>query len=103
MCRCLEETLTYARSWTGIHVGRWAGRSNTMETGFCLEALEKAFANTGQVPEIFNTDQGCQFTSEEWISRLEEKEIKVSMDGKVRSTPKGAGWITYSSSGYGEV
>ena len=69
--------------WHSRRVLGWSV-SNTMETGLCLEALEKAFANTGQVPEIFNTDQGCQFTSEEWISRLEEKEIKVSMDGKGR-------------------
>ena len=69
--------------WHSRRVLGWSV-SNTMETELCLEALEKAFANTGQVPEIFNTDQGCQFTSEEWISRLEEKEIKVSMDGKGR-------------------
>jgi len=69
--------------WHSRRVLGWSV-SNTMETGLCLEALEKAFANTGQVPEIFNTDQGCQFTSEEWISRLEEKGIKVSMDGKGR-------------------
>jgi|TARA_B110000914_G_scaffold187376_1_gene171846 putative transposase len=42
----------------------WAA-SNTMETGFCLEALDSALRNTGKVPEIFNTDQGCQFTSAE--------------------------------------
>jgi len=58
--------------------------SNTMETGFCLEALDQALANTGTVPEIFNTDQGCQFTSSEWTGRLKELGIKISMDGKGR-------------------
>ena len=58
--------------------------SNTLDTGFCLRTLNKAVAITGTVPEIFNTDQGCQFTSEEWISRLKELEITISMDGKGR-------------------
>ena len=58
--------------------------SNTMDTGLCLRALEGAVANTGSVPEIFNTDQGCQFTSAEWIGRLTELEIKISMDGRGR-------------------
>lgn len=69
--------------WYSRRVLGWSV-SNTMETGLCLDALEKAFASTGQVPEIFNTDQGCQFTSEEWIGRIEGKGIKVSMDGKGR-------------------
>lgn len=58
--------------------------SNTMETGMCLDALEKAIASTGEVPEIFNTDQGCQFTSEEWTGRLLELGVEISMDGKGR-------------------
>ena len=58
--------------------------SNTMETGMCLDALEKALTNTGEVPEIFNTDQGCQFTSQEWTSRLLDLGIEISMDGKGR-------------------
>ena len=58
--------------------------SNTMETGMCLDALEKALVNTGKVPEIFNTDQGCQFTSEEWTGRLLELGVEISMDGKGR-------------------
>ncbi len=69
--------------WYSKKVLGWAV-SNTMETGLCLEALDNALANTGKVPEIFNTDQGCQFTSAEWISRLKELEIKISMDGKGR-------------------
>lgn len=69
--------------WHSRKVLGWAV-SNTMETGLCLEALEKALASTGKVPEIFNTDQGCQFTSAEWTGRLLDLGIKISMDGKGR-------------------
>jgi putative transposase len=69
--------------WHSRKVLAWSV-SNTMESEFCVEALEKAFLATGQVPEIFNTDQGVQFTSEGWIKALESREIKVSMDGKGR-------------------
>ena len=58
--------------------------SNTMDTTLCLSALDKAIANTGRTPEIFNTDQGCQFTSVEWTGRLEQLGVKISMDGKGR-------------------
>ena len=58
--------------------------SNTMDSGLCLRALEKALARTGRVPEIFNTDQGCQFTSEEWIGRLTDLGLRISMDGRGR-------------------
>jgi putative transposase len=58
--------------------------SNTMETSLCLTALEKAISHTGRVPEIFNTDQGCQFTSEAWTINLLDKGIKISMDGRGR-------------------
>lgn len=58
--------------------------SNTMDTSLCLRALNQAIAETGCTPEIFNTDQGCQFTSEEWIGRLTELGIKISMDGRGR-------------------
>jgi putative transposase len=58
--------------------------SNTMDTGLCMRALKKALENTGTIPEIFNTDQGCQFTSVEWISMLLALGIKISMDGKGR-------------------
>jgi putative transposase len=43
-----------------------------------------ALDSTGRFPEIFNTDQGCQFTSAEWTSRLTELGVKISMDGKGR-------------------
>lgn len=58
--------------------------SNTMDTGLCLRALKGAFVSTGSKPEIFNTDQGSQFTSEEWLTQLEDLEIKISMDGRGR-------------------
>jgi putative transposase len=58
--------------------------SNTLDTEFCIDALNKAVRLTGKVPEIFNTDQGAQFTSDKWIARLKELGIKISMDGKGR-------------------
>lgn len=69
--------------WHSRKVLGWAV-SNTMGTTLCLEALEKALKNTGKVPEIFNTDQGCQFTSAEWTGRLSDLGVKISMDGKGR-------------------
>ena len=57
--------------------------SNTMDTGFCVEALEEALEE-GQ-PEIFNTDQGSQFTSEVFTKTLLAHEIQISMDGKGRA------------------
>lgn len=57
--------------------------SNTLSADFCVEALEEALQKYGS-PEIFNTDQGCQFTSLEFTSVLKEHGIKISMDGKGR-------------------
>ena len=57
--------------------------SNTLDATFCVRALERALAEHG-TPEIFNTDQGCQFTSTEFTSVLLERGIKISMDGKGR-------------------
>lgn len=54
--------------------------SNTLETGFCLEALEEAISKA--VPDIVNTDQGSQFTSERWTTYLKEQGVDISMDGK---------------------
>ncbi|MFT6864842.1 MAG: hypothetical protein ACJAVK_003413 [Akkermansiaceae bacterium] len=62
--------------WHSRKVLGWAV-SNTMETRLCLEALDKALTNTGAVPEIFNTDQGCQFTSAEWTGRLKDLGIQL--------------------------
>nr|WP_234992341.1 IS3 family transposase [Roseisalinus antarcticus] len=55
--------------------------SITLEADFCIEALEEALARHVQ-PEIFNTDQGSQFTSADFIKVLASREIKISMDGK---------------------
>ena len=57
--------------------------SNTLTADFCVEALEEAMAKFG-VPEIFNTDQGSQFTCEEWVARLKGAGVAISMDGKGR-------------------
>lgn len=58
--------------------------SNTLDVGFCVEALLEAIGIYG-TPEIFNTDQGCQFTSGDFISVLEDRQVKISMDGKGRA------------------
>ena len=55
--------------------------SITMEAGFCIEALQEALAKHGK-PEIFNSDQGSQFTSAEFTSVLLKSGIAISMDGK---------------------
>ncbi len=68
--------------WHSRRVLSWR-LSNTMDVHFCLEALDEAIARFG-VPEIFNTDQGAQFTSRAWIDRLKERGIRISMDGKGR-------------------
>src|SRR3984885_7152927 len=57
--------------------------SNTMTPDFCLEALQEALGKYGK-PEIFNTDQGSQFTSGEWIDTLKAAGVQISMDGKGR-------------------
>lgn len=57
--------------------------SNTLQTHFCLEALQDALEGFGS-PDIFNTDQGAQFTSEDFTGALLECGVKVSMDGKGR-------------------
>ncbi len=57
--------------------------SNSMDTDFCIDALEEAIKHYG-VPEIFNTDQGSQFTSEAFTDVLKSAKIKISMDGKGR-------------------
>ncbi len=57
--------------------------SNSMDAEFCVEALEDAIGKYG-CPEIFNTDQGCQFTSESFINVLKKNDIKISMDGRGR-------------------
>ena len=58
--------------------------SNTLDTAFCLEAFDEAVRVAGRAPGIFNTDQGCQFTSRAWREHLEGHGVRLSMDGKGR-------------------
>jgi len=57
--------------------------SNTLDSGFCVEALQEALTKYGK-PGIFNSDQGCQFTSQDFISVLSAARISISMDGRGR-------------------
>lgn len=57
--------------------------SNTMEVSFCLEALREAIENYG-TPDIFNTDQGSQFTSNSFTNILASHNVRISMDGRGR-------------------
>jgi len=57
--------------------------SNTIDSAFCVEALEEALSRYGK-PEVFNTDQGSQFTSEEFTDTLSGAGVRISMDGKGR-------------------
>lgn len=66
--------------WYSRRVLSWR-LSNTLTTDFCREALEEAIRNYG-APEIFNTDQGSQFTSSEFTDILKAHHIRISMDGK---------------------
>jgi len=68
--------------WHSRKVLAWR-LSNTLDTGFCVAALTEALAKHG-TPGIFNTDQGCQFTSEAFTGVLKEHGIRISMDGKGR-------------------
>lgn len=74
--------LTAVVDWYSRKVLSWR-LSNTLDTSFCIEALEEALRIYG-APGIFNTDQGCQFTSDEFTGKLKEHGIAISMDGKAR-------------------
>ena len=74
--------LTAIMDWHSRKVLSWR-LSNTLDARFCVEALEEALKTYGK-PEIFNTDQGAQYTSEDFIKVLKNHEIKISMDGKGR-------------------
>ena len=74
--------LTAVLDWFSRYVLSWR-LSNTLEGRFCLEALDEALSR-GR-PEIFNTDQGSQFTARDYTSRLEEAGIAVSQDGRGRA------------------
>ena len=66
--------------WASRRVLAWR-LSNTLTTDFCLEAVQEAITQYGR-PEIFNTDQGCQFTSLEFTGFLNAQGIQISMDGR---------------------
>ncbi len=69
-------------NWSSRKVLSWR-LSHTMDSDFCVAALEEALARYGK-PEIFNTDQGNQFTSEDFTDALKDADIRISMDGKGR-------------------
>ena len=68
--------------WASRHVLAWR-LSNTMDAGFCVEALKDAMSRYGR-PESFNTDQGSQFTSFDFTGTLKDAEVAISMDGHGR-------------------
>lgn len=74
--------LVAVMDWFSRRVLAWR-LSISMETEFCVEALLDAMARHGQ-PDIFNTDQGVQFTSAAFLDELETRGVRVSMDGKGR-------------------
>lgn len=74
--------LTAVIDWYSRYVLAWR-LSNTLDGSFCHEALDEALAC--KRPEIFNTDQGAQFTAEAFTSRLESRGIAISMDGRGRA------------------
>lgn len=87
--------ITYIRLPEGfmylVAVMDWASRfvlasrlSNSLESSFCVEAVEEAFEKYGR-PEIFNTDQGVQFTSEEFVQAVLRRKVQLSMDGRGRA------------------
>ena len=75
--------LVAVMDWYSRHVLSWR-ISNSLEASFCVEALQDALLYYG-CPEIFNTDQGVQFTSEAFTSVLLANDIKISMDGRGRA------------------
>ncbi len=74
--------LVAVMDWFSRFVLSWE-LSNTMETGFCLTALDAAFC-FGQ-PEIWNSDQGSQFTAADFLAPLKKRGIAISMDGRGRA------------------
>ncbi len=74
--------LVAVMDWFSRHVLSWR-LSNSLDVEFCVEALDEALGHG--CPEIFNTDQGAQFTSREFTERLLSSSIAISMDGKGRA------------------
>lgn len=80
MRRCFVYLVTIVDRYSR-RILAWRLFSNTLATDFCIEALQEAILRYGQ-PEIFNTEQGSQFTSVEFTGALKEHGIQISMDGK---------------------
>lgn len=74
--------LTAVIDWFSRYVLSWR-LSNTLENTFCVEVLEEALSISQ--PEIFNTDQGCQYTASNFLKVLKDRNIKISMDSKGRA------------------
>ena len=74
--------LVAVMDWSSRKVLSWR-LSNTLDNSFCIDALEEAITRYG-IPDIFNTDQGSQFTSEGFTDILKDNGIKISMDGRGR-------------------
>jgi putative transposase len=74
--------LVAVMDWYSRKVLSWRV-SNTLDTDFCIEAVEEAIGRYG-TPEIFNTDQGSQFTSQAFTGLLQDNDINISMDGRGR-------------------
>jgi putative transposase len=75
--------LTAVIDWYSRYILAWR-LSNTLTVDFCIEAVEEAFTKFG-TPEIFNTDQGSQYTANAFIDLLKTNQVKISMDGKGRA------------------
>lgn len=75
LCAVMDWYSRFVLSWT---------ISNTLSSEFCIEAVQKALERGGK-PEIFNTDQGSQFTSKKFTEVLKSEQIAISMDGKGRA------------------
>ena len=75
--------LTAVMDWSSRYVISWR-LSNSMDESFCVECLEEAL-QAEEAPEIFNSDQGSQFTGEAFTGVLKKHETKISMDGKGRA------------------
>lgn len=71
--------LTAVIDWFSRYVLSWR-LSNSLENTFCIEALEEALSISQ--PEIFNTDQGSQYTSRNFLKRLIDRDISISMDSR---------------------
>lgn len=74
--------LTAIMDWHSRYVLSWEV-SNSLESSFCIKALERAITRYG-TPAVFNSDQGCQYTSDAFTGMLERHGIRISMDGKGR-------------------